>query len=152
MFKEPAKLSAVERVLYARQISLAEIGEAGQARLCKLAVRVPPPQRTEHVESTEPEAAETLALYLARAGLLVLPQAAAALEREVIAHEPERLPSAGIAALAGRPELEVAAAHLHASFEAVETIKAALRLGSRARLSASLRLCSAPSTQTERSS
>jgi len=125
-------LSTEQRVLFARQISLAEIGEQGQQALCGLAVRIG--------ALPDDDAAGTLfRAYLTRAGLEVLEEDAAT-QRVVL--EPGRaLPSPErIAQLAGRPELEVAASFLCASFEATETLKLALGLGTGAALPA-LSLC-----------
>ena len=131
-----AKLTSEQRVLYARQISLPEIGEAGQRALCSTSVRLAQHSDTEHGDDA------ALTAYLERAGLAVSEGAADAIERA-----PSLPPRRTLAQLAGREELAVAASYLCASFEGVETIKAALDLGTPALLSASLTLSASPASR-----
>lgn len=104
---------------FARQISLAEVGAAGQARLCAHVVRV----------EGDPRAAEVAATYLARAGVRIARESD---DGSVDAGSARRLhvgSEADVAALAGRAELEVAAAFLAGAFAAVEEIKRTLEVG-----------------------
>jgi hypothetical protein len=116
-------LAEVDRRRFARHLLLAEIGQAGQARLCATRLRAS--------EAADPRAAEVARDYLERAGVRVL------------THEEERgreaqalaLPSpAAVRALAGHLELEEAAAALAGAYAAVEAIKGALGMTVRAEL------------------
>src|SRR5262245_54051148 len=105
-------MSPVERQLYARHLLLAEIGECGQECLCATQVTLP--------ADADERAASLAGEYLQRAGVRVDESGRGA---------PGSLqvplpPSAGVAALAQRPELLEAAAALAGAFAAVETIKA----------------------------
>lgn len=94
-----SELSREDRVRYARQISLPEIGEAGQLRLAQA-----------RIESRHPVAA----MYLERAGVGVVAAAGAGSSMHV---EP------------GEPALSEAAAFLSGALSAVEAIKDALGVG-----------------------
>ncbi len=107
---------------HARQLLLPEIGEVGQAFLSAHAVAVP-----------GGPAGEVAAEYLRRAGVHAAVTESAPGAEELEALAPER-----VAALAGRPELEAAAAFLAGAFTAVEEMKRALGVGSPGRLSARL--------------
>ncbi len=109
-------MEAEARRRFARQLSLAEVGEGGQARLCAHVVRV----------EGDPRAAGIAAEYLARAGVQVS-RADAAATLDVGAE-------GDVAALAGAPELEQAAAFALGAFAAVEEIKRALGVGRPGRL------------------
>jgi len=105
---------------FARHLLLSQIGEAGQLRLCATQVRA--------CADADPRAALVAYRYLERAGMHVSTQA----DGEVIA-----LPSPeALHALAGRVELEGAAAALAGAFAAVEAIKHALGVGTSATLGA----------------
>ena len=108
---------------FARHLLLAEIGPAGQARLCAARVRI--------ADEADARAARVARDYLERAGLEV--DAAGGDAVEVARAEAVR-------ALAGRAELEEAAAALAGAFAAVEAIKAQLDAGTRAALPAALSL------------
>jgi hypothetical protein len=116
-------LSAADKKRYARQVLLTEIGLAGQARLLQVAVALP--------AGADARAAELAVDYLQRAGLRVDPDAGAV----VAVPAPD-----AVRALAGRPELDEAAAALAGAFAAVEAIKHALVLGQRAALPVGLTL------------
>jgi hypothetical protein len=103
-------VTEIDRHRHARHLLLSEIGEQGQARLCATRVVFP--------ESADPSAGAVARDYLTRAGLHVAPVG-------IIAPVPC---AAAIRTLAGRPELEPAAAALAGAFAAVEAIKAALDL------------------------
>jgi len=120
-------LPASARQLYARHLLLAEIGEAGQTRLC--AARVALPQRMD------PRVAQVARDYLERAGLCV--------DAGSVEHEAGALlgQTAQLCALAGDASLEPAAGALLGALAAVEAIKAALQLGSPLQLQAGLSLC-----------
>jgi hypothetical protein len=92
-------LSREDRVRYARQISLPEIGEAGQLRLAQT-----------RVQSSHP----VTSLYLERAGLEVIDSPSAVLP---------------ISVEAGHPALHEAAELLRGALGAVEALKAALGIG-----------------------
>lgn len=96
---------------FARQLLLAEVGERGQARLRAHAVRLEGDER----------ATESARLYLERAGIAVGDRDAE--------HRMEVASRESIRALAGRAELETAAAFLAGAFAAVEEIKRALAVG-----------------------
>ncbi|MDH5492823.1 MAG: hypothetical protein OEY14_12795 [Myxococcales bacterium] len=106
--------------LYLRQILLAEIGVEGQARLLTSGFR-PAPQAPGGASMAE---------YLRRAGL-----------REAqTGPSPRLLETEALAAVAGHPALEPAAAALGGAFAAVEAIKAALGIGRPGAPPAQLRL------------
>ena len=118
-----------QRQLYARHLLLAEVGEAGQERLCAAQARL--------AADADARAVTVAREYLLRAGVHV---------HEASAAVPDALPvllpsAAAVRALAGRPELEQAAAALAGAFAAVETIKAALGIGEARALPAALTLC-----------
>ena len=105
-------MDPLARRRFARQLLLAEIGEAGQARLCASRVKV--------ADGADAQAAETARAYLDRAGLQVVDDGEA-LEAAV--------PSAdAIGALARDEEQRPAAAALAGAFAAVEAMKVALSL------------------------
>jgi hypothetical protein len=108
---------------FARHLLLAEIGAAGQARLCAARVRIP--------DGSDARAARVARDYLERAGLEV---AASAQDAVDVAHVE------AVRSLAGRAELEEAAAALAGAFAAVEAIKAVLGAGTRASLPEALSL------------
>jgi hypothetical protein len=95
------------RARYARQLSLAEIGEAGQSRL--LAARI---ALDAHADS---RARATAALYLERAGVSVVSETDAA--HALIEVDP------------GDPALREAALFLSGALTAVEVIKTVLGAG-----------------------
>jgi hypothetical protein len=95
------------RARYARHLSLAEIGEAGQSRL--LAARI---ALDEH---GDPSARATAALYLERSGASVVSEAND--ERALVEVEP------------GDPALREAALFLSGALTAVEAIKSVLGAG-----------------------
>ncbi len=104
-------LSSEELRLFARHLLLSEIAEEGQARLLASRYRVP--------EAASQAAAGVARTYLDRAGLGESPSGA-----------PVALPSPdAVTLLAGRPELELAAATLGAALASVERIKGALGVG-----------------------
>jgi hypothetical protein len=115
-------LAATDKKLYARQVLLTEIGEAGQARLLQAGVGLP--------AGADARAAAVAADYLQRAGMQVDPEGAPI----------ALLGSDALGALAGRGELDEAAAALCGAFAAVEAIKHVLDLGQRATLPATLAL------------
>ncbi len=115
-------MDPLARRRFARQLLLAEIGEAGQARLCA--------SRVKMAEGADAQAGETARAYLERAGLQVVAERTA-----VEAAVPS---AAAIAALARSEMQRPAAAALAGAFAAVEAIKAALALQPRAALPADL--------------
>jgi hypothetical protein len=119
---------ALDMQRYARHLLLAEIGPAGQARLCSARVRV--------AAASDPRAAHATREYLERAGLVLQVDASGA------AATVDMLPvdAAAVRALAGRAELDEAAAALAGAFAAVETIKAVLGVGTPAALPRALSL------------
>jgi len=98
------------RMRYARQISLPEIGEQGQLRLMHAKVAI----------ASGAVSARTAVLYLERAGV--------GLERDA-SHMIASASPAHVAARAGDPSLEEAAAFLIGALDAVEAIKAVLGVG-----------------------
>jgi len=128
-------LGAVDRRRHARQLLLAEIGERGQERLCATRVRL--------TGDGDARAAAVARDYLERAGLqLIDVQEASAHDDGDASRELEVAiaDSGALQALAGRPELEEAAAALAGAFAAVEVIKSALGLARPATLPAGLAL------------
>lgn len=105
-------MEPLARRRFARQLLLAEIGEAGQARLCASRVRI--------TAGADAQAAETARTYLERAGLPVVDDGAA-----IEANVPS---SVAIGALARNEAQRPAAAALAGAFAAVEAMKAALAL------------------------
>jgi hypothetical protein len=149
-------LSADDRMRYARQVALDEIGVAGQARLRGARVRVS--LRAElgyaasstEAQSSEAQSSEVAALYLERAGVHVQRAAASGPAQEappdaVIADHSKAV----LGAHAGDPRLEHAAAWLLGSFDAVETIKVILGVGVAARLPEGLVLAGALAEQSQ---
>jgi hypothetical protein len=118
-------LSPAARQRYARHLLLAEVGEAGQERLCHARIQLP--------VDTDPRAARVARDYLERAGL--------ALHADDQGASRPQLNRAAVAALAGDPVLEPAAAALLGALGAVEAIKGELGLGIALELPADLRLC-----------
>jgi hypothetical protein len=116
---------------YARQLLLTEIAEDGQARLCATRAGVP--------RALDARVAAVACDYLERAGLAVGDErergTQAGARVELAAFDAE-----AVRALAGRAELEPAAAALAGAFAAVEAIKEALALGARASLPGGLSL------------
>jgi hypothetical protein len=117
-------LGRVDKRRHARQLLLAEIGERGQERLCATRVLLSP--------GADPRATEVTRDYLERAGVQVI--AAPAPGSEDRPFELEVASAAAVRALAGRPDLDEAAAALAGAFAAVEAIKRALGLSQRAAL------------------
>jgi hypothetical protein len=112
------RLSPEQKRRYARQVLLAEIGEAGQLRLCRTRVRIG--------AASDPRAAAIATDYLLRAGMVVTTEDAAP---ELV------LGAAGaIDTLSGDSGFGHAAAALAGAFSAVEAIKAALGAGTPANL------------------
>jgi hypothetical protein len=111
---------------YARHLLLAEIGTAGQARLCAARVRI--------AGAADARATRTACDYLERAGLSIAAGAGEQVEAVAVAD------ANAVRALAGCVELEEAAAALAGAFAAVETIKAVLGAGVSAQLPAALTL------------
>ena len=118
-------LTVAARQRFARQVVLAEIGEAGQERLCASTVRI--------AERADPRVRELATQYLERAGVHLGSDPAGAIAVEALDLEAVR-------ALAGDVALEDAAAALAGSFAAVEAIKAALDVGRPARIDPKLSL------------
>jgi hypothetical protein len=118
-------LSPASKQRYARHLLLAEVGEAGQQRLCDAQVQLP--------VDADPRASCVARDYLERAGLVVHSGAQTALGVQ--------LNQDAVRFLAGEPALEPAAAALLGALHAVEAIKAALGLGAPLELPAELRLC-----------
>lgn len=112
-------LSDAQKRLYARQITLAEIGAEGQAQLCAAELAIG--------ASADARAAEVAREYLARAGVQLREHA-----RQVVAIADQ----ASVRALAGDPALEACAAWLAGSFAAVEAIKTVTGVGTPAQLTA----------------
>jgi transposase len=100
--------------LYARQVILRELGQAGQARLCAGRVAI-------HAASA-PEVAAVAGDYLQRAGLQVVVDATE--------HTLPLPDAAQVAATAGEPALLACAAWLHGAWAAVEAIKQCAEVGS----------------------
>lgn len=103
-------LTSEQRVLYARHLLLAELGEAGQERLLRSRVHV-----------TDEEVDDVCSDGLRRAGVIVTSEASD--------HAVSVGSEAEIRKLAGRPELYEAARALRAAFVAVETIKTLAAVG-----------------------
>jgi hypothetical protein len=120
-------LEAKLKQRYARHLLLAEIGEAGQMRLAATRVFLP--------AEADPRALAVARDYLERAGLAT--GTSGAVERDVNAHV---LDAAAVSVLAGRAELEEAAAALAGAFAAVEAVKSALGVGVPAQLPKTLEL------------
>lgn len=100
--------------LYARQVILRELGQAGQAQLCAAQVALAEPATP---------AGEVTADYLRRAGMQV-----------IAAPTGLALPSAAqIEELAGEPALQACAEWLVGAWTAVEAIKQCVGVGSPAR-------------------
>ena len=114
-------LSREARVRYARQISLPEIGEQGQLRLMHAAVAI----------ASEAGSARTARSYLERAGVRIEQDA----EHTIAGASPDH-----VAARAGDPSLEEAAAFLIGALDAVEAIKAVLGVGTPLALAETLTL------------
>jgi hypothetical protein len=104
-------LAELDRVRYARQLLLPEIGSKGQERLCAAQVRV---------SEGDPGAGAVALEYLGRAGVSF------AQEGEHVLALPD---TSAVVDLAGAPELLEAARALSGALAAVETIKAILELG-----------------------
>jgi hypothetical protein len=114
----------VDRARYARHLLLPEVGPDGQARLCAHAVAL----------DGDPRAVAAMGTYLARAGVTVEPAGAAASGSGAAgAGAPS---SDAVQRLAGRADLEEAAAFLAGAFTAVEEIKRVLQVGTPGRLDA----------------
>jgi hypothetical protein len=128
-------LGAVYKRRHARQLLLAEIGERGQARLCATRVRLS--------GDGDLRAAAVARDYLERAGLQLMDAHEASArsdDEESRGLAVEIADSGALRALAGRPELEEAAAALVGAFAAVEAIKGALDLAHPATLPAGVSL------------
>jgi hypothetical protein len=120
--KDVERLSPQQKQRYARQVLLAEIGEAGQLRLCAARVRVG--------AKSDPRAAAVATDYLLRAGLEVREDTTLP---ELLLGDP-----GAIHALSGASDFEHAAAALAGAYSAVEAIKAALGAGVQGALPADL--------------
>ncbi len=114
-----------DRVLYARHLLLAEIGEAGQERLGQSVVRLSGADETTRAVCAD---------ALSRAGVSLSDAPSA---RHIDLGDVDALD-----ALAGRPELREAASALQGAFVAVEAIKAIVGTGTPADLSGQLTLTS----------
>ncbi len=128
-------MGAVDKRRHARQLLLAEIGERGQERLCATRVRLS--------GDGDLRAAAVARDYLERAGLQLRDgrEASARGDREALREVSVDIADSGaLRALAGRPELEEAAAALAGAFAAVEAIKGALDLAHPAMLPAGVSL------------
>jgi len=121
-------LSPAAKERYARHLLLAEIGEAGQQRLCSARVQLP--------AAADPRSARIAHDYLVRAGVAV--QTDPQRERDAPRLQ---LSEDAVRALAGEPALEPAAAALLGALHAVEAIKSELGLGAPLELPPGLRLC-----------
>ncbi len=135
-------LSAQERVRYARQISLSEIGVPGQARLRASVVRVETLASSKRGKggnraASKADSASVAALYLERAGVTVERSSELFGERAADAVVPIES-SVALLARAGDERLLHAAAWLNGSFAAVETLKAFVGAGRSAHLPSSL--------------
>jgi hypothetical protein len=111
---------------FARHLLLAEIGEVGQARLCATRARV--------AAAVDPRVAGVARDYLERAGIIVSSEIEATNSISEAHLEVPVLDAQSVRALAGRVELEEAAAALAGAFAAVETIKHAVGAGTAAAL------------------
>jgi hypothetical protein len=98
--------------LYARQVILREIGQAGQARLCAGRVAI-----TDRDAAQQPGAALVARDYLQRAGVQVAADGAPVVFAEAAQVE---------------PALQACADWLHGAWAAVETIKRVAGVGSEA--------------------
>jgi hypothetical protein len=116
-------LSAADKKRYARQVLLTEIGVGGQARMLQSAVAPP--------RDADSRAVEVALEYATRAGLRS--EADASTQLAVPTSEAVRV-------LAGRPELQQAAAALAGAFATVEAIKHVLGAGRPAGLPVGLAL------------
>lgn len=117
-------LTPQERGRYARHLLLPEIGLAGQERLVRARYRVAP--------SAPPLAAAFARTYLDRAGLREEASGATQSAASDAGDAPVALDlpdETVVRAVAGRPELEPAAAALVGALHAVEAVKRALELG-----------------------
>ncbi len=128
-------MGAVDKRRHARQLLLAEIGERGQERLCATRVRLS--------GDGDVRAAAVARDYLERAGLQLADVREATAQHD--GEEPREIAveiadSGALRALAGRPELDEAAAVLAGAFAAVEAIKGALDLAQPAMLPAGVSL------------
>lgn len=106
-------LSPDDRRRFARQLSLGEIGEEGQARLRRTRAGLP--------EDCDRGAAAIAEAYILRAGMTLVPPH----EADVVAPVPT---PAGLGVTAGDPMLLEAARSLTGALAAVEAIKRALGL------------------------
>ena len=103
--------------LYARQVILRELGQAGQARLCASRVAISGPDA-----AANPEVARVASDYLQRAGLQLVDGSASACVHVALPELP----------LTGEPALQACAQWLLGAWAAVETIKQAVEVGSAA--------------------
>jgi hypothetical protein len=101
--------------LYARQVIVAEIGRAGQERLCASSVAI--------AAGADARAAAVTREYLQRAGLELCASESEASGGIAVAAAPE------VRACAGEPELESCAAWLLGAWAAVEAVKERLGVG-----------------------
>jgi hypothetical protein len=106
-------LSERDRVRFARQLLLPELGEAGQERLLAGRVRA--------ADGADPEALEVARTYLERAGVSVTSNHEASELRVATTDELERL--------AGRPELLEAARALAGALAAVHAVQTVAAFG-----------------------
>lgn len=123
-------LSVADRQRFARHLLLAEVGEAGQERLCAAAVQLS--------GDTDPRVTAVARDYLERAGIAVTDGAGSAAQSS----PSPALTSADVHAFAGDSALEPAAAAVLGALHAVETIKRELALGAPLQLTAGLQLAS----------
>jgi hypothetical protein len=113
-------LTDADKQKYARQLLLAEVGVAGQLRLCATTLRTS--------ADADAHAAQVASEYLTRAGVRLAADGGG--DARVI----EVASSERVRALAGDPALREAAAWLAGSFAAVEAIKVAVGAGAPATL------------------
>lgn len=125
-------MAEFDRRRFERHLLLAEIGEAGQARLCAARARLAP--------GADSRAAAVARDYLERAGVAVIEAQAARAQADAEAIALALPDAAVLRSLAGRPELDEAAASLAGALAAVDAIKTALGIGSSPPLSPGLSL------------
>jgi sulfur-carrier protein adenylyltransferase/sulfurtransferase len=123
-------LSPAQKQRYARHLLLAEVGEAGQERLCRASIQLP--------GDADPRAAAVAREYLERAGVSL--HGAAPVAPAVAGAPHLQLNGDALYMLAGDPRLEPAAAALLGALYAVEAIKGELGLGAPLQLPDGLQL------------
>jgi hypothetical protein len=127
-------LSAEQKRLYVRHALLAEIGEAGQERLCRTHAAFPP--------GAASRAAEVAREYLTRAGVLAGGGSDAA--DSAIAITVAVADASAVERVAGGALLADAAATLAGAFAAVEALKAVVGAGTPAPFPGDLTLAEDP--------